>query len=39
MMACDQPIMDQEAAFLEALSATTTFDLERDELELYNAEG
>jgi len=39
MMACDQPIMDQEAAFLEALAATTTFDLERDELELYNAEG
>jgi heat shock protein HslJ len=39
MMACDQPVMDQEQAFLEALASTVRFDLEDEELELYNAEG
>ncbi|HEX5165583.1 MAG TPA: META domain-containing protein [Thermomicrobiales bacterium] len=39
MMACDQPVMDQEQAFLEALASAVRFDLGVDELELYNAEG
>lgn len=39
MMACEEPILSQEQAFLEALAAAVTFDLERDELELYDAEG
>jgi heat shock protein HslJ len=38
-MACDQQIMDQEMAFLEALLSVVRFDLNDDELELYNAEG
>jgi heat shock protein HslJ len=39
MMACEQPVMDQEQAFFEALAATTTYRLDDDELELFNADG
>jgi heat shock protein HslJ len=39
MMACDQPVMDQEMAFLEALTSVVRFELEDDDLEFYNAEG
>lgn len=38
MMACDQPIMDQEQDFLAALSSAVRFSLDRDTLRFYNAE-
>lgn len=38
-MACDQPRMDQEAAFLKALEATTRYRFENDLLVLRDASG
>lgn len=39
LIACDQPIMDQEAAFLAALQQTATFELGEDTLTLHAADG
>lgn len=39
MMACDQPIQEQERAFLDALAATASFTLGDGLLRLYDAEG
>lgn len=39
MMACQEPIMEQERAYLDALSNTTRFDIVDDELVLYDAGG
>jgi len=39
LIACDQPIMDQETAFLAALQQTATFDLGEDTLTLHAADG
>lgn len=39
LMACDQAIMDQEAAFLEALALAEAFDTGDDSLRLFNADG
>lgn len=39
MMLCDEGVMTQETEFLAALAAATTFDLDDDELELYDADG
>jgi heat shock protein HslJ len=36
LMACLPPIMDQESAYLEALAATTSFEISDDELILYD---
>ena len=37
LMACLPPIMDQEAAYQEALAATSSFEISDDELILYDA--
>lgn len=39
LMACDETVMGQEAAFMEALTAARTFDLVDDRLWLINADG
>jgi len=39
LMACDDSVMGQEAAFMEALAAARTFDLADDRLWLFNADG
>jgi uncharacterized lipoprotein YbaY/heat shock protein HslJ len=39
LMACPEPIMEQESAYLEALSAAETFEASEDELVLYDASG
>jgi len=39
LIACDQPIMDQETAFLVALQQTATFELGEDTLTLHAADG
>lgn len=39
MMACDEPIMTQEAAFLEALRAARSYTLADNELRLTDADG
>jgi heat shock protein HslJ len=36
MMACDQPVMDQETAYLKALQTSTTYKIEGDKLTLTN---
>lgn len=38
-MACEQPAMDQETAFLAALAASSTYAISGDELELRDADG
>lgn len=39
LMACPEPIMDQEAAYLEALGAATTFEANEEELALFDDNG
>lgn len=39
LMACDEPIANQETAFLAALSSTVSYRLDDDELELRDAGG
>lgn len=39
MMACPEPIMEQERNYLIALEATATFEINDDELILFNADG
>ncbi len=39
MMACEQPIMDQETAYLDALSRATAFEMAGDTLSLLDGEG
>jgi heat shock protein HslJ len=39
LIACDQPIMDQEFAYLQALVQATTFELGEDTLTLHAADG
>lgn len=39
LMACPEPIMDQEAAYLEALGAAETFEASEEELALFDANG
>ena len=39
MMACSDPVMEQERAYLGALSAATTFEIVEDDLVLYDADG
>jgi len=39
MMACPNPVMEQERAYMEALSAAATFEVVEDELTLYDADG
>ncbi len=39
MMACDETIMKQEQAFFQALEQTARYKLDRDELDLYDANG
>jgi heat shock protein HslJ len=39
MMACPQPIMDQEAAYLAALQTAATFAIEGDQLTISDAKG
>lgn len=37
-MACEEPVMDQEARFVQALLSATTYRLDVDGLELYEEE-
>ena len=37
MMACPEPVMEQERAYLDALSNSTRFEIVNDELVLYDA--
>lgn len=37
-MACEEPVMDQEARFVEALLSATTYRIDVDRLELYEEE-
>lgn len=39
MMACDQPIMDQEKKYLDALVRVTSYQMAREELLLKDADG
>jgi heat shock protein HslJ len=39
MMACEEPIMDQEQRYLDTLSQVTSFEMAPDELLLLDAEG
>ena len=39
MMICEEPIMEQERAFLDALSNSTRFEIVNDDLVLYDAGG
>ncbi len=39
MMACAQPIMDQESAYLAALQTAATYKIESEKLELRTADG
>jgi len=39
MMACPDPVMEQERAYMEALTAAATFEIVEDELTLYDADG
>ena len=39
MMACDQPIMDQEQKYLAALMRVTSYQMARDELLLEDSDG
>jgi heat shock protein HslJ len=39
MMACEQPIMDQEQAYLEALIRVTSYQMAEDQLLLEDADG
>lgn len=39
MMACPDPVMEQERVFIKALSQTATFEIVEDELTLYDADG
>jgi heat shock protein HslJ len=39
MMACDQPIMDQEQRYLDALAQVTGYEMAPDELLLLDANG
>jgi heat shock protein HslJ len=39
LIACDQPIMDQEAAYFQALQQAATFELGEDTLALHAADG
>ena len=39
MMACPDPIMEQERAYMEALAAAATFEIADDELVLFDANG
>jgi heat shock protein HslJ len=39
MMACDAPVMDQEVAYFQALTASNSFSIEGDQLTLKDAEG
>ena len=39
MMACPDPVMEQERAYMEALTAAATFEIDEDELTLYDADG
>lgn len=39
LMACPDPVMEQERLYLEALSAVATFEIVDDELTLYDADG
>lgn len=39
MMACPDPVMDQESDYLEALSAAATFEIAEDTLTIYDADG
>ena len=38
-LACDEPVMEQEQAYLEALQAATRFELTTDRLTLRNEDG
>lgn len=39
MMACDQPILDQETAFFAAMSAVASYEIENNNLVLMNDAG
>ena len=39
MMACPDPVMQQERDYIEALSSTATFEIDEDVLILYDADG
>ena len=39
LMACPDPVMEQERAYLEALSAAATFEIVEDELTLFDTDG
>jgi polar amino acid transport system substrate-binding protein len=39
MMACDQPTMDQETAFLAAMQSASSFKLEAEQLHILNDKG
>ena len=39
MMACPDPVMEQERVYLETLTAAATFDIADDELTLFDADG
>jgi heat shock protein HslJ len=39
MMACPDPVMEQERVYLETLTAAATFEIVDDELTLFDAEG
>ena len=39
LMACPEPIMAQESAYLEALGAAETYEISGDQLTLYDADG
>jgi heat shock protein HslJ len=39
LMACPEPIMEQERAYLEALSAAATYEVSADSLSLFDADG
>ena len=39
LMACPEPVMVQEAAYMEALGAAETFEISEDQLTLFDADG
>ena len=39
MMACEQPIMDQEAQYLAAIQQAATYNIQGTRLELRSADG
>ena len=39
MMACPQPVMDQEAGYLAGLEQVATFELTEDNLKMFDADG